>query len=210
MNRKENRQEEGCPEARERRGFFRISDDLILTYQPVPREIYEARSDKSSNSEPSGFNLKARFAALDRALRPVMHRLEDGSPDLARCLQTINEKLDLLADVLFRREVDLRNLPSQEVNLSAGGMSFRVQRPLQPDTILQVRLLLEPSGIGIEAFARVVYCRQERRFDNPRYPWRVGVEFLHLREEDSDLIIRHVLCRDADRRRQEGGGTVSG
>jgi len=187
---------------RERRGFFRIQDDLVLTYHQVPRKVYEALNDKRSNSTLSAFNLKARFVALDRALRPVVNRLREQSPDLAQYMEAMDEKLDMLAEVVFRQEVDLDDLPSQEVNLSAGGLSFQAQKCLNPGSILQVRLLLQPSGVGIESYARVVYCRPTSNQSSLRFPWRVGVEFLHLREEDSDLIARHVLCREADLRRR--------
>lgn len=191
-----------CKSLKERRGYFRISDDVVLTYGLVEEAEYQALPDKRSNSNTNGFNLKAKFAALDRAMRPVFRRLEERSEDLARCLATLNEKLDMLAEVVLRHEVDLDALPSQEVNLSAGGMSFEVQKPIEPGRILRLRLLLKPSSIGIEAYARVVYSKALKRLGTPGFPYRVGVEFLHLREEDSDLIIRHVLCKEADQRRQ--------
>ncbi len=194
-----------CESLQERRSFFRVSDQVVLTYALVDKEEYQALPDKRSNSTTNGFNLKAKFMALDRAMRPLFRRLEERSEELAGCLEAMNEKLEMLAEVVLRHEVDLDNLPSREVNLSAGGLSFEVQRPIEPGQILRLRLLLEPSDIGIEAFARVVYCRPLQSTAERGFGYRVGVEFKHLREEDADLIIRHVLCKEADQRRQEGG-----
>jgi len=207
MNRESSTAQLDCNEMRERRGFFRISDDVVLTYHLVDEEAYLEQENKESNNETNSFNIKAKFAAIDRSLRPVMARLKERSEDLAHYLQAINDKLDMLAEVLFLADNNVENLPSQEVNLSAGGMSFQVQSPIEAGKILKLRVLLPLTGIGIESFARVVYCRQEREPGSDPFPYRVGVEFKHMREEDSDLIIRHVLCKEAVLRRQGTQGT---
>ncbi len=192
-----------CNSLQERRSFVRVSDQVVLTYVLVNREAYQALPDKRSNSTTNGFNLKAKFMALDRTMRPLFHRLEERQEELARCLEALNQKLEMLAEVALRHELDLDRLPLREVNISAGGLSFEARNPIEPGRILRLRLLLEPSGIGIETFARVVYCRPLQSALNRGLGYRVGVEFKHLREEDADLIIRHVLCREADLRRQE-------
>ncbi len=193
----------GCADVKERRGFFRINDDVVLTYHLIDEESYRQLENRESNSEVNSFNLKARFAAIDRSLRPVMTRLRQRSDDLAMCIGAIDEKLEMLADILFRTSHDMEELPSQEVSLSAGGISFHVQKPVEPESILQLRMLLLPSGIGIETYARVVYCRRVKEYEVGQFPYKVGVEFKHMREEDSDLIIRHVLCKEASARRRK-------
>jgi len=205
MKRKIQKMETTCGENRERRGFFRIVDDVILTYRLVERAEYEQLPDKRSNRDTSAFNLKAKFAALDRSLRPILNRLEERSSDLACYLNMLNEKLDLLADILVTQEKDASNLPSQEVDLSAGGMSFQVQKPIEAGSILKLRMLLQPSGIGIETYAKVVYCKPDGKFRPGGFPYRIGVEFRHMRDEDSDLITRHVLCKEANLRRRHSG-----
>jgi len=185
----------------ERRGYFRIEDDVLLSFQTVAPEVWEKLADKSSNSETNSFNLKAKFAAIDQAIKPVRCRLRQQSEDLAGCLEAIDQKLEMLAELLLRQENDLDNLPTRKVNLSAGGISFHVQKPVKSDDILRLRLLLLPSHIGIETYARVVYCVQVENFRVGRFPYKVGVEFCHLRESDTDLIIRHVLDKQTRERR---------
>ena len=191
-----------CDEMKERRGFFRISDEVVMNFHLVEEEEYLGLKHNESNSEVNSFNLKARFAALDRSLRPILARVNEHSRELALYLSAINEKIDMLAEVLFHTDNNVNELPTQEVNLSAGGMSFQVQNPIETGRMLKLRFLLPHSGIGIESFARVVYCRQTGNDEEGAFPYRVGVEFKHMREEDSDLIIRHVLCREAHRLRQ--------
>lgn len=190
-----------CEDVRERRNFFRINDKVLLTYRLLDEETYQGLKNKASNNKVNSFNLKAHFAALDQSMRPVMSRLRQQSGDLALCISAMDQKLEMLAEVLFQTDNDVENLPSQEVNLSAGGICFQAQKPVQPESILQLRMLLMPSGVGIEAYARVVYCQRVKKQEVGRFPYKVGAEFRHMREEDKDLIIRHVLCKEARERR---------
>ncbi len=202
MNTKISTADGNCEEMRERRGYFRICDDIALTYQVVDEETYLEERNKESNARTNSFNIKAKFTAMERSLRPVMARLKERSEDLAFYLEAVNDKLDMLAEVLFRSDGEAGNLPTQKVNLSAGGISFEVQEPLERGKLLKLRLLLPPTSVGIETFARVVYCREERTPESEPFPYRVGVEFMHMRDEDSDLISRHVLCKEAVLRRK--------
>ena len=200
-------------EMRERRGHFRICDDIALTYHVVDEKDYLEEWKKESNSRTNSFNIKAKFAALERSLRPVLTRLKERSEDLALYLETINDKLDMLADALFQSDNEKNSLPTRQVNISAGGISFEIQKPIKPGKLLKLRLLLPPDGIGIETYARVVYCREERPPGTDPFPYRVGVEFLNMCVEDSDLITRHVLCKEALLRRKKPPatkGTVTG
>ena len=198
-----------CSDIKERRGFFRIDDDVLLTYQPISEESWANLENRTSNSRVNSFNLRAQFAALDQAIRPVRSRLRQHSEDLATCLEVMDSKLEMLAEVLFQADGSMDELPSREVNLSAGGISFHVQKPLEMNGILHLRLLLLPSRIGIETHGRVVYCRKVKEYEVGQFPWKVGVEFQEMRPEDMDLIIRHVLCKQADERRRRQGSAPS-
>ncbi len=193
-----------CKAGRERRSFFRIQDQIFLTYQIMDEEEYLEEKNKASNSRVNAFNLKAQFAALDRSIKPVMRRLESRSKDLAEYLQAIDDKLEMLAEVLFQSETGLDDLPSQEVNISAGGLSFEVQNPIDAGRILKLRMMFPYTRIGIESFGRVVYCQPSgEQAESAGFPFRVGVEFKHMRVQDTDLIIRHVLCKEQSLRRHD-------
>ncbi len=190
-----------CPEGRERRGFVRIDDDLVLSCRRVDPALAPVEIPPS-NQDLNAFTLKARFVAMERELRPVLHRLKERSDDLGAYLESLEQRLEMLADVLLKQEPEACALPTREVNLSAGGLSYRSPCPLEAGDLLQLRLLLGASGIGIETWARVVYCTRLDPRRAGKLPYRIGVEFLNMREADSDLIIRHVLCREAEARRE--------
>ena len=189
-------------EAVERRSFVRIDDDIILKYRKLGHPNLTALDDGDLPSNSDSFTIKAKFAAIDQQLLPVRRRLEQRSDDLSAYLKSIDEKLELLADLAFQKDHDSRNQPTHKVSLSASGTSFLAQKPLELGTQLELWLLLLPSHTGIITLAKVVYCKRSEDNDNSPYPYRVGVEFVDIHEEDADLIIRHILQKEADGRRK--------
>ena len=188
-------------EIAERRAFVRIDDDAILKYRKVGHSNL-THMDENRPTGSNSFTIKSRFAAIDQQLRPVRRLLEQRSDELAAYLKSIDEKLELLADLAFKREHDSRNQPTQKVSLSASGTSFLSQKPLELGTLLELWLLLLPSHTGIITLAKVVYCQRLGDNDGQQYPYRVGVEFKEIGEADTDLIMRHILQKEADDRRK--------
>lgn len=189
-----------CKEAIERRSFVRIDDDVVLKYRKA--DISELQHNEGKQlADTSNFTIKARFACIDQKIRPARYALEQRSAELVTYLKAIDEKLNLLADLAFETEHDLIDLPTQKVSLSAGGTSFLTQKPLELGILLELWLLLLPSHTGIISYANVIYCKRAGS-DGGQYPYKVGVEFKNIREEDADLITRHVLKKEADDRRR--------
>jgi hypothetical protein len=193
--------EPSCNKNPERRSFLRISDQAILKYRKV-KDLQALSGADRPSADISSFTIKARFFAINQKLRPARSKLEQQSRELAAYLKAIDEKLDLLADLAFETEHDLIDMPTREVSLSAGGTSFHAEKPLELGTLLELWLLLLPSHAGIVTYANVVYCRRNDTPEDDRYPYKIGVEFRNIREEDRDLIICHVLRKEADERRR--------
>ncbi|WP_457676273.1 PilZ domain-containing protein [Thiolapillus sp.] len=192
--------EPSCNKIPERRSFLRIADQVILKYRKV-KDLQALPGTQRPPADISSFTIKARFFAINQKLRPARAKLEQQSRELAAYLKAIDEKLDLLADLAFETEHDLIDMPTRQVDLSAGGTSFHAEKPLELGTLLELWLLLLPSHAGIVTYANVVYCKRNRDPEDERYPYKIGVEFRNMREEDMDLIICHVLKKEADERR---------
>jgi hypothetical protein len=79
-------------------------------------------------------------------------------------------------------------------------------------TPLEIRLLLLPALAGILAFGSVVECTEPPAGEDRAAGSRLmRVDFTHIRDEDRDLLIKHMLRRQGERLRQaraaaEGGG----
>lgn len=178
----------------QRRRYYRVDDEVVLQYREVPDEDAERLPALLAERFPDSFTLGARFASLNQQLRPLLKEIESDSPAVAKYLVAIDEKLDLLAQVLLARDTDLIDQPTRLVNLSAGGLAFFTDQALAPGAVLELRIILFPSFTGLLSYGRVAYCRDQGAGE---YRWRVAVEFLSMGEEERDLIVKHVLRKDA-------------
>ena len=76
----------------------------------------------------------------------VIHKVQAQSPELARCLQAIDQKLNMIAQLFVSEEIKENKQDTREVNLSAGGVAFRAQHEIPVGSLLELRMVLFPSG----------------------------------------------------------------
>jgi len=120
---------------------------------------------------------------------------------VASYLEALNAKLDMLMQILATSDDDLGDGPTHDVNLSASGISFTAEEPAAVDTHIELKMLLFPSYTCILAFGTVVHCGPAED-GRPSGRYSIGVDFNHLREEDRDLIARHVTLRQSSMLRE--------
>lgn len=190
----------------ERREYFRIDDEIALDYRQISNGEAELLREKIQSRVIDRFTAASSFNATSRQMTHVMHKVQVQSPELARCLQAIDQKLNMIAQLFVSEEIKLNERPTREVNLSAGGIAFRVQNEIKVDSLLELRMVLFPSLVGILTISRVIQC--ERVEDgNLKFPWQVAVVYEHLRETDRELLVRHIMSKETEQlrsRRSQG------
>ena len=191
----------------ERREYFRIDDEVALDYRLIGEGEAEQLREKIQSRLLDRFTAASSFTATSRQITHVMHKVQNQSPELARCLQAIDQKLNMIAQLFVSEEMDLHEQSTREVNLSAGGISFRSQQKIRIDSLLELRMVLFPSLVGILTVSRAVQC--ERVNDaNLKFPWQISVVYEHLRESDRELLVRHIMSKETQQlrsRRSENG-----
>ena len=186
----------------ERREFFRISDQVVLDYRPIAEQEVEQLAHRIQAHSPDRFTTASSFAATSRQIAHHLHKVQTQSPELARCLQTIDQKLNTLAQLFVSEEMQAREQPSREVNLSGGGIAFTAHKDLPAGTLLEMRIVLLPSMLGILTVGKVVHCDRSA-VGNAEFPWQVAVAYEHLRESDRELLVRHIMNKETRRLREE-------
>lgn len=199
-----------CRPSRERREFYRIDDFVLLEHRPVGETDVLRIRETLADRVPDRFTVAANFESGSRAMAHLLGGFSNRSPELARCLRQIDQKLNHLARLFVLEQVAPDSREPVRVNLSAGGLVFPSARQYGQDERLEVRLILLPEALGILAVGRVVHCKRID-VDIGNRPWQVAVAFEHIRESDRDLICSHIMQRDAEMRRErreaeEGGG----
>lgn len=187
----------------ERRTFFRVDDSVSLSYHVISREELDDRKSLVEMEQEGNFTVMSSIASINQNMSGIMHRIEGEEPDIAEYLKAINNKIDILGRALLSKENDLVEQPAQPVNLSASGLAFYSSEPVEKGSLLELRLLMMPSFTGIITFGDVVGCDAVN--DAGGYSYFIRLNFMHMREKDRDLLIRHVVKRQGEflRKRRE-------
>lgn len=185
-------------ESAERRRYFRIDDEIVLSYQRVQNhEVPEQNAFREH--EPDVFGLASHLELLSVESASLLRRIEREDPVLGDYLRLQEQKIDLIVRAMLANEEEFRLSPAQRVNLSAAGLSFLCADEFAAGAVLELKLILPPALIGIRAYGRVVYCRY-RGSEAPSY--QVGVDFIGLKDQDRDLLIRHIIKKQSQQLRE--------
>ena len=131
-----------------------------------------------------------------------MNRIEEVSPLVAEILGLFDKKMSLMQSMIMHND-DRENsiTETQIVNLSASGISFESNTPINEDVTLKMEIVLFPEYQFIPVYARVVDCR--RKMDDNLYRFNVAVNFVGICESDQEIIMQHVLSKQAALLKQE-------
>jgi len=171
----------------ERREFFRIEDEVYLEYEVISEEEYNTAPDTLSNLNNSSFSLSADFATLNNNIHPVLNNIKQLHPEIGEYLEFINTKIDSLSQLLLCNETSFDENRVTLANISASGIMFETDKPLENNQLLKLELVLLPEKIGILIFGKVVKVNTLKEKNS------VSVEFEHIRYEDQELMIKHNL-----------------
>lgn len=188
----------------ERREYFRIDDQVLLNLRPIVEADVAAVRERILDRVPDRFTVAANFAVNSRATARLLHGLASGSPDAARYMRLMDQKLNQLARLFVLDEVERGDYPLLNVNLSAGGLVFPSRHEFAAGELVEMRMVLYPDMVGILTVSRVIYC--ERFANQPGdFPWQIAVEYEHIRESDRDLLCSHIMVRETELLRQQRG-----
>jgi hypothetical protein len=173
----------------ERRESFRIEDIVLLDYTVVPAPSAEGLP---LAPPPDTFSLLSSFNETHQQARVLARQVEHESKSMLRYFELIERKLDILAEALLMREMNAAGAP-QRVDIGADGMAFTSEQPLHSGCFLELKIALLSSRLGLRTRGQVV--RVEPAAQGAGHA--VGVRFHHPRESDRELLVQHVLRRQA-------------
>ncbi len=191
---------------KDRRKYCRIDDGVIFRYRPLSLSDMPEDIEQLDVSPTSHFTLTSMFAATSQKMEPLLQSIQQQSLEIAEYLKMLDRKLGLVARAFLMQEINVHDEPTSQVNLSAGGIGFYADTPFPAGALLELEIILLPSYTGIRAYGKVAYRRHDPG-GQPGLPYRVGVEFLKIRDQDRALIARHVEEKGGDVQ-DEPAGTV--
>lgn len=191
----------------DRREYFRIDDTVRVSARRVPEQDLEACLARLEFGSDSQFTLMSSLMAISAQTAVHMRRIENELPDVAAYLKGLDRKLDVIGKAFIAGAQEQVADEVQGVNISAGGMCLLTREAFRPGDIVELRMLLFPSFTGLLIYGTVVECTPlpdgDRELDLSH---RARVEFTHIREQDQEVLIRHILRRQGDFLRERQGG----
>jgi len=171
----------------DRRQFFRIN-------QQVAMDISLLSEDQSNATMSTHFEVPPSFAAIcqlheqDVEAQMMLHRISARDAELARYLQLMSERINVLARTLVSHDIDFNRLVTRDVNLSEGGMLFYYPDALPADGIVEIKLIFPAAELGLLLRARILRCEP---IDGNLF--EVALEFCQLAESTRTLLARQIM-----------------
>lgn len=175
----------------DRRRFFRITDAIGVSYQLLD-EHGEPEDIEDEEGLEESISINMLLDQHNQSIHSALEKLQSEQPLVADALSELNKKLDTLL-VLFELDDLSGNSRFQEfeqASISASGIAFPVTEQIAKDRLLQLDLLLQPSGKELQAIGRVVGC-QSSELDG----YYLRVEFKQISDADREELIQHIVQR---------------
>ncbi len=181
----------------ERRQYYRIAHPVIIEHKAVSDEDVEHSSQPFQFEVSAYFSLQAQLHAIDAECSHFLHRISEHSAPLSSYLQSLNKKIELIAQALTADSLKLDQGEPQFINLSEGGISFFSSHPLEPAQALALKLVFTESRLGLMVYARVI--RSEAHPEG----YEIAAEFLQMPESCRTQLARLIFEAQARQRQVE-------
>jgi hypothetical protein len=175
----------------ERRSFFRIDDEVNLFYKKIEEQLVTEPHHVSDNILNS-CSLTTALEMVSQESISLLHRIEKNLPDVADYLRLIGTKIDLIAQAVMMQGFQFKESETRNVNISATGMAFNCEEQLKAGDYLEIKILLVSSMAVIVTYGKVIYSKNSESSDI-QYPYFVGVDFIDMKDEDRELLIKYVV-----------------
>ncbi|MGR9047003.1 MAG: PilZ domain-containing protein, partial [Gammaproteobacteria bacterium] len=115
-----------------------------------------------------------------------------------------DSKIDLVSQAIMMQGTDFKEKDSRNANLSASGVAFDSEEALAVGDFLEIKMLLVSCMAVIVTYGKVIYCKEKSPHDE-RYSHVVGVNYVNMKEQDRELLIKHVVKRQMQKIRENKG-----
>lgn len=171
------------------RGFYRVRDRVALKIKSLPN-IPGQSASRMFEDKRREMGIVSQFLHEREMQRPNLKSIEKSSPEVARYISHLEDKLQRLAQHI---QGDNQGIPEQAthtIDLSASGLSIDTSYPLQPDDMVEISMRLFPSLAVVYVLGMVV--RNEAVTVNSKPTTRMAIRFTHLHEDDEEMLIKHI------------------
>ncbi len=184
-------------DANNKRGYFRVNDSVALAIRPLD-EKESARANQLFDERHRDFGIVNEFLIARERYLPKLIRIRRRDPEIAEYIAYLEDKIQKLAAAMGRKQALKKAVPTDHVNLSASGIRFHSDTPMQSGSKVELTITLFPSGVPILVFGDII-----RADANSGKGWSYVVKFSHIHDDDMEILIKHIHARQLDELRQK-------
>ena len=184
----------------ERRRFFRIEDLMHLSYREIDNAELNRKVELLEKGMVEHFMINSSLTAITADMAATLRKVEATDPDVAAYLKSLDRKIDLVGKAFMAEDVSVGENKAAPVNISASGIAFDTEEPLKEGINVEMKMLLMHTFTGILTYGKVV--GNDKSEVDGKAVNQVRIDFTHLREEDRDMLIRHVIRKQGDMLRE--------
>ncbi len=183
----------------DRRDFFRINDKVYIDVTELNNDEVSEVASAIKNPSPmdNGSQEKRQLSSIQTSLTSLIEQINHTDRQVARALRLLDDKISIISNIVQRQQ----NIPVSrnmvESNLSGGGIAFMTEHQYSHKATLDLRIELQPSGTIIHTIANVIAC--DKKYDASKdAPYFLRLVFTHMSEYDRNLLVKHILTRQAE------------
>ncbi len=181
----------------DRREFFRINDTVFVEYNEIAEDQVKTLAEQIDNPLQANSPEKNQLYSLQTAFAHLTDQINHYDRNIARALRLLDDKITIISHILNNDKEANDGQHTVNANLSGGGIAFLSSHVFEQKSALDINLELRPSCTQIRTIAHVVSCE---KLDNTpeETPYLLRLAFTHMNEIDRNLLVKHVLNRQAE------------
>lgn len=183
------------------RRSFRVSESVYLKYEVLTDREFHEGMDHRKIRLGANDGAQAMLTEIESRLGESMFLLSKQHEHIGRCMTLLNDKINIVISQLpALREIrsSLAKLPPQVCDVSADGLVFSSERPMQIGDKLYIQFLLSSDNRYVESFCTVVRLTDPPDSSDPALTYGIGVEFNGMKPEQREILIQHMFSLESE------------
>lgn len=175
------------------RSFFRIDVMLPCSYHIITEaESIEAPVPTSPDSSYIEKYFLQDLQGLDEQITEIIEQINGKSALLAKALTMMNNKINFVMQTIDHKQLS-RTIPHRMVNISAGGLAFKVDEEVTKNHKIDVLIQPLPEESPILTRCNIVKVIPENDGTST-----VALEFQGLNEDDRRKLVYFIQMKEIE------------
>ncbi len=178
----------------DRRKYFRVACDATIEIKPRTDDPADSGKINDLFTLSKWFNLRAAMSSLDLEANHLIRQISENDKNIGQFLQIINQKVNLLANIIVENQQADEQDTVTRINISEGGIATPYPLSFEEDSLVAAKVTLLPDGLGLLLPCRIKAC--QKTDSDPLYQLNLGFENL---DQSVQQIVSRFLAKEQRR-----------